>query len=90
MGIDDAAEKHAQGLEAQLLGPAQFLVDGGMVVGCLAPHLYLIISVGGDIIATSHPRVLRIPLVGFLCRPSSGNRLSEHSWKTKKQTNDNQ
>ena len=90
MGIDDAAEKHAQGLEAQLLGPAQFLVDGGMIIGDLAPHFNLIIGVGGDIIAPCQPRVLCIPLVDFFYRPSSGNRFSEHSWKTKKQTNDNQ
>lgn len=66
MGIDHAAEKHAQSLEAQLLGPSQFLADGGMVVGGLASHLYLILGVGRNIIAASHPRIMRIPLDGFL------------------------
>ncbi len=75
VGIDHTAQEHAHGLEAELLCPTQFLVDGGVIVGVFAPHLNLVDGVGGDVVAARQPRVLLVPVVSLLCTPTAGQRL---------------
>ena len=71
---DHAAEEDAHRVEAQFLGPSQFLVDLGVVVGVGAPHFNLVDGCGRDIVATRLPALFRIP--GgclFRCPPRGGN-----------------
>ena len=73
--INDTAQKDAHGVESELLGPAQLLVYLHRVVGILAPHLYLINSSGGSIVAPRHPGELRVPGVGLVFRPADSGFL---------------
>ena len=48
---DDAAQKYTQRIEAQLLGPTQLFVNLLGIIRGLAPHLYLVDSRSGNIVA---------------------------------------
>src|SRR2546425_1102776 len=63
-------QKNAHGVHAHRFGPGEFLLDLFGIEGGLLPHLQLVDRGFGDVIASDKPRLLRVPGIGFLLRPT--------------------
>jgi hypothetical protein len=65
-------QKDAHGVHAHRFRPSEFGIDLSGIEGCLLPHLELIDSRLGDVIAAHEPRLLHVPRVRLLLSPACG------------------
>ena len=63
-------QEHPHRLHAEVLGPAELLVDGLRVERVGLPHLELVDGRRRDVVAADQPRLLRVPLVRLCLGPA--------------------
>src|SRR6266550_3189972 len=64
--------KNAHGVHAHRFSPAQFFINFNRIESRLLPHLQLVDRRLGKVVTADQPRLLRVPGIGLLLRPTRG------------------
>src|SRR5688500_15841568 len=85
---ENVVQEHANAVEPQPLGQREFPVDGVQVERFRLPHLELVDRVRRDVVAPDEPRLLAVPVVGFLLGPAPRRLGAGYETATEGETRD--